>query len=94
MPERTEPYAWVTDGASEWIGRLVHIRDDGRAIVVNAEGGRVVVGWTPWTPPPTASDDLVRADDGTWLCTGCVDRRVRVGDAMHRSARSGADARS
>ena len=106
MPDRTEPYAWVTDGAREWIGRLVQVRDDGRALVVNGDGGRVVVAWTPWEPPPrviavlcadcehpTAADDLVRAEDGTWLCTACEEGRVRIEGAIQRPAPSAADAR-
>ncbi len=107
MPEQTEPYAWVTDGRSEWIGRLVDVRGDGRAVVVNADGGRVVVGWTPWEQPPrviavlcadcehpTAADDLVLGADAAWLCTACEERRVRVAGAIQRPGRGAADARS
>jgi hypothetical protein len=107
IPERTEPYTWVTDGPREWIGRLVHIRDDGKAVVVNAHGGRVTVGWTPWGPPPrviavqcadcehpTAAADLVRGEDDAWLCMACEDRRARIESAMQPPAQSAADART
>jgi hypothetical protein len=94
MPERREPRTWVTDGEREWIGRLEQVRDDGKAVVVG-DGGRVIAGWTPWDPPPrvvavlcadcehsTAADDLVRGDDGSWLCTGCEGGRARLPPAL------------
>jgi hypothetical protein len=84
MPERTAPPTWVTDGDREWIGWLEEVDDDGMAIVVDSLGGRVAAGWTPWEPPPrvvavlcadcehpAAADDLVRGDDGRWLCSAC-----------------------
>ena len=84
MPQQKPPQTWVTDGECDWIGRLVAVREDGKAVVMNSLGGRVVAAWTPWEAPPrvvavrcaecghpAAGGDLVRADDGCLLCSGC-----------------------
>jgi hypothetical protein len=99
MPERNAPQAWVTDGEREWIGRLERLRDDGKAVVTGPDGGIVVAGWTPWEPPPrviavlcadcerpAAADDLVRDDDGAWLCSGCESDRAPAPRAADVSA--------
>ncbi len=91
MPQRHAPQTWITDGECDWIGRLVDVRADGKAVVVNAIGGRVIAAWTPWEAPPrvlavrcadcdrpVAGDDLVRADNGRWLCSACEHAGARL----------------
>lgn len=66
MPERTAPPTWVTDGEREWIGWLEAVGDDGKAIVVDALGGRVAAAAsrTASAPPrdwrPTRRADASR----------------------------------
>jgi hypothetical protein len=106
MPERTQPPTWVTDGEHEWIGWLERVSEDGKAVVVDPLGGRVLAGWTPWESPPrviavlcadcdhpAAADDLVRGDDGLWLCCGCESDRAHAGARPAAAEPRAADAR-
>lgn len=78
------PRTWVADGEEEWVGTLLRVRPDGRAVVLDPRQGRVLAGWAPWEAPPrvvavacaacdhaTTPDALVRDDVGIWLCQPC-----------------------